>query len=147
MDTGRFGRSVHPRRLTDQVLVHPGDLLDLFQWIIFHHPFFERIPAMDIIFHETLLIKVFLDDDAVKTQSHGRICSRTDLKPEVRFVRQKPLSGIDADQLRSPFVSPPEILSLIFIRVGPLRVAGPDDYAFGPSLIIRYGQGATGNQG
>ena len=147
MDTSRLGCSIHPRCLPNEILVNPSDLLYPFQGILLDHSFLEGVPAVDVFLHKLPVIKLFLNDDMVKTQGESGICSRTDLKPEVCFIRNKSLARIDADQLGSLFIGPPEILSLIFIRIIPLRITGPHDDTFRPAFIIGNGQSAAGNQG
>ena len=145
MDASRLCLCIHPGRPADQFLVNPGDLLYFFQGIVFD-PFFKSIPAVDVIIRKLSVVKLFFKDHAVKSHGQGRIRARTKLQPQIRFFRRESFAWIDADQLSPFFVRIPKAGSLVFVRVGPLGIAAPQNNTFGTAGIIANGEITHGDQ-
>jgi hypothetical protein len=69
------------------------------------------------------------------------------LKPQISPIGKETLSRIYDNEPAPLFIGPPKALSLIFVRIGPEGVAGPNDNALGFTLIVTDRQISTGDQG
>ena len=79
MNPGRFCGGIQPGRLTEEILLDPGDLLHPVQGIVVSNPVNKSVPAMNVLGYERLVIQLFLDDHMMKTHRQGRIRTRSHL--------------------------------------------------------------------
>ena len=81
-------------------------------------------------------------------EAHGQrgIRSRPKLQPQIGFLGNESLSGIDTNQLGPLLMDRPKIHPLVFVRVCPLRVTPPHDDAFRSSPIVANRQIAQRHQ-
>ncbi len=96
------------------------------------------------LFHEVLVVKIFLDDHVQKGEGQGVVRSRPQGKPVCRFFRQVRLPGVHDDEIHAFFQLFQEETADLSLLVGRRDVASPQDGETARVMEIGHGIKAAG---